>query len=73
MFTDQQLKWNLRKGKQVIMQLVCPYSYLWFRKVDGKVENMKAGALRPTEPALGHVCSWAGWPHAKHLISPSLQ
>lgn len=55
------------------MQLVCPHSYLWFRKVDGKIENMRTGALPPTEPALGHLRPGAGWPYAKHFISPSLK
>lgn len=55
MFTDQQFKWNLRQVIQGLMPLVCPYSYLWLRNIDGKIDNMKTGAQPPTGPALGHV------------------
>ena len=32
---------KLIKVKQMMMQLVCPFNYLWFRKVSGKIDNIK--------------------------------
>lgn len=32
---------KLIKVKQMMMQLVCPFNYLWFKNVDGEIDNIK--------------------------------
>lgn len=43
----------------MMMQLVCPFTYLWFRKINRKTDKTKqqarARALGQTEPGLGCI------------------